>query len=46
MNSIRFTGRIGTRALRPGGYRAVVAATDSAGNRSALRSTRFRIAAG
>jgi hypothetical protein len=45
-NSIRFTGRIGKRALRPGRYRAVIAATDAAGNRSALRTARFRVAAG
>ena len=45
-NSIRFTGRIGKRALRPGRYRAVIAATDAAGNRSALRTARFRMAAG
>ena len=45
-NSIRFTGRIGKRALRPGRYRAVIAATDAAGNRSARRTARFRVAAG
>ena len=45
-NSIRFTGRIGKRALRPGRYRAVIAAADVAGNRSALRTARFRVAAG
>jgi hypothetical protein len=44
-NGIRFTGRIGKRSLRPGRYRAVIAATDSAGNRSTLRRTRFRVAA-
>lgn len=32
-----------TRGLRPGRYRAVVVATDIAGNRSAARRARFRI---
>jgi hypothetical protein len=45
-NRIRFTGRIGRRALRPGRYRALLTATDAAGNRSAPRATRFRIARG
>jgi hypothetical protein len=45
-NSIRFSGRIGKRALRPGRYRAVIAATDVAGNHSALRKLAFRIVAG
>jgi hypothetical protein len=44
-NSIRFTGRIGRRALKPGRYRAVISATDAAGNRSSLSKTAFRIAA-
>jgi hypothetical protein len=44
-NSIRFTGRIATRALGPGRYRAVISATDTAGNRSPLSSTAFRVAA-
>jgi hypothetical protein len=44
-NRIRFAGRIGKRSLRPGRYRAVIAATDAAGNRSTLRRTRFRVAA-
>jgi hypothetical protein len=42
-NSIRFTGRIGRRALRPGRYRAVLGATDSAGNRSAPKRIALRI---
>ena len=45
-NRIRFSGRIGRRALRPGRYRAVLSATDAAGNRSTLRRTRFRVGAG
>jgi hypothetical protein len=44
-NRIRFTGRIGTRALKPGRYRAVISATDAAGNRSSLSRTVFRITA-
>ena len=44
-NRIRFARRIGRRSLRPGRYRAVIVATDAAGNRSTLRRTRFRVAA-
>jgi len=43
INKIRFTGRIRRRALRAGRYRAVITATDAAGNRSAPSLTRFRI---
>ena len=43
-NSIRFTGRIGSRTLRPGRYRALITATDTAGNRSTPRTARFRVA--
>ena len=43
-NTIRFTGRIGRRALATGSYQAVIVATDAAKNRSRSRSTRFRIA--
>jgi hypothetical protein len=43
-NRIRFSRRIGKRSLRPGRYRAVIVATDAAGNRSTLRRTRFRVA--
>ena len=43
---VRFTGRLGKRALRPGRYRALLTATDAAGNRSARRTTRFRIVRG
>ena len=42
-NSAAFTGRIGRRALRPGSYRALIRATDAAGNRSAPSTTRFRV---
>jgi hypothetical protein len=44
-NTIRFSGRIGKRALRPGLYRAVIRATDAAGNRSAAKRIRLRITA-
>jgi hypothetical protein len=43
-NTIAFSGRIGTKALKPGRYRAVMTATDAAGNRSAAKSLSFRIA--
>jgi hypothetical protein len=43
-NSTRFTGAIGKRALVRGSYRAVIRATDLAGNRSKPQATRFRIA--
>jgi len=39
----RFSGRIGRRALRPGGHRAVLRATDAAGNRSAAQRVTFWI---
>lgn len=42
-NRVRFTGRVGRRALRAGRYRAVLIATDVAGNRSAPSRARFRI---
>ena len=42
-NRIRFSGRIGRRALRPGGFRALVRARDAAGNVSRTRRVRFRV---
>jgi hypothetical protein len=42
-NQHRFSGRIGKRSLTPGRYRATIAATDTAGNRSAPRSFAFRV---
>jgi hypothetical protein len=45
-NSIRFTGRIGKRALRPGRYSAVLTATDAAGNRSKPSRLTFRVLRG
>jgi hypothetical protein len=41
-NTIRLTRRAG--ALRAGRYRAVITATDAAGNRSAARAIRLRVA--
>jgi DNA-binding beta-propeller fold protein YncE len=40
---IRFSGRLGRRALRAGSYRATIRATDEAGNRSARSRARFTI---
>jgi hypothetical protein len=41
--SVKFSGRIGKRALKPGRYRATITATDAAGNVSKPRSVSFRI---
>jgi hypothetical protein len=43
VNRIRFTGRIGRRALRPGRYRVAATAVDAAGNRSVPRLVRVQI---
>jgi hypothetical protein len=42
-NRLRFSGRLGHRALRPGRYRLVARPTDSAGNIGAPRRTSFRV---
>jgi hypothetical protein len=42
-NNRRFSGRIGSRSLRPGRYRANLTATDPAGNASAPRRLPFRV---
>src|SRR5205085_8064005 len=42
-NSLKFSGRIGRRALKPGTYKATIVAVDAAGQRSAPRSVTFRI---
>ncbi len=42
-NRVRFSGRIGVRALRAGSHRATIAATDAAGNASQRKRTGFRI---
>ena len=41
--SIKFTGRIGKRALKPGAYRFSMVASDAAGNRSKPRRLTFRV---
>jgi hypothetical protein len=42
-NALPFSGRIGTKALAPGSYRAVMTAVDAAGNRSRPKTVAFRI---
>jgi DNA-binding beta-propeller fold protein YncE len=42
-DSVRFSGRIEKRALKPGKYRATITATDTAGNASRPRKVAFRI---
>jgi hypothetical protein len=42
-NTKRWLGKIGSKALPPGTYRASVVATDTAGNASAPRRLTFRI---
>jgi hypothetical protein len=42
-NAVAFSGRFGRRALRPGPYRVLADATDSAGNRSRSFTARFTI---
>jgi len=42
-NTKKFTGRIGRRILKPGAYRATLAAQDAAGNRSKPKRLTFRI---
>jgi hypothetical protein len=42
-NKVPFSGRIGPRPLPPGRYRAVLRATDAAGNRSKPKTVAFRI---
>ncbi|MDX6698842.1 MAG: hypothetical protein QOE65_2239 [Solirubrobacteraceae bacterium] len=44
-NRVGFTGRVGSRALRPGYYRLRLQATDGAGGRSPVRTLTFRIVA-
>jgi virginiamycin B lyase len=42
-NSVKFTGRIGTKALKVGRYRLVITATDTAGNKSKAKNLSFRV---
>lgn len=41
--SVRFSGRLGRRVLRPGRYRATLTATDAAGNSGRSRAVMLRI---
>jgi hypothetical protein len=45
-NSFRFSGRIGTHALRPGCFRLAMNAIDAAGNSSASHALGFRVVPG
>jgi hypothetical protein len=42
-NRVAFTGRIRTKALRPGRYQATLTATDKAGNTSAGKTVFFTV---
>ncbi len=42
-NAVAFTGRVGSKALKPGNYQAVLTATDAAGNTSARKTLAFRV---
>lgn len=44
-NGFRFTGRLRSRKLAPGSYRAVAVATDAAGNPSSVKSRAFNVLA-
>jgi extracellular elastinolytic metalloproteinase len=43
---VRFSGRLGSRALRAGVYRATIVATDPGGNRSRAARVTFRVVRG
>jgi Domain of unknown function (DUF5122) beta-propeller len=45
-NRVRFSGRVGRRALRPGRYRATLTAVDAAGKRSKPATVAFRVVRG
>ena len=45
-SSTSFTGRIGSRALAAGGYRALLGATDAEGNVARTRTLNFTVVAG
>jgi hypothetical protein len=42
-NSIRFSGRLGGRTIKPGAYKAAITATDAAGKSSAPESLGFKV---
>jgi hypothetical protein len=43
VNKFAFSGRLGRKALAPGGYRATLVARDGAGNDSAPKLASFTI---
>jgi hypothetical protein len=43
VNRKTFSGKIGTKSLKPGTYRATLRATDAAGNASALKRLSFKV---
>ena len=45
-NTVSFTGRVGKKKLKPGGYRATLVATDPAGNRSKAARVAFTVVRG
>ena len=45
-NSVKFTGRLGRKALAVGSYRAVIGATDAAGNKAKTKKLSFKIVKG
>jgi hypothetical protein len=45
-NAVKFSGRIGKRALKPGRYVALLTATDASGNHSAAKRVAFRVVTG
>ncbi len=45
-NSVAFSGRIGSKALKPGGYRAVITATAPGAPKSLARTVTFKIVKG
>ncbi|MDQ6751618.1 MAG: hypothetical protein M3Z33_12825, partial [Actinomycetota bacterium] len=42
-NAVAFSGRVGSRALKPGSYQAVLTATDAARNVSARKTLAFKV---
>jgi streptogramin lyase len=42
-NTVKFTGRIGRKALKVGKYRLTIVATDAAGNKSKAKRLNFRV---
>jgi hypothetical protein len=40
---VKFSGRIGHKALKPGSYRLTIVATDAAGNKSKAKRIDFRV---